>query len=133
LVFGLYRSWTFRNQILKNGTEPGVYSKLKEIHFTPSYEDVIMVIRSTRDPFIEYFFKCKGINISKEEFHNYVTKENLKNLAGGRPIKMICVVDSAELNELPKSYQVLLPNYIHHAVISNQTESNEYFNFFWNE
>jgi hypothetical protein len=92
-----------------------------------------MVIRQSRDPFLEYYFKCKGINITADEFHNYVTKDNLQKLTGGRSIKMICLVDSEELNELPKSFQVLLPTYKHHAVISNQTESNENFNFFWNE
>lgn len=132
LLFGLYRSWAFRDHIFKLGPEPGVYAKLNQLKFMPAYDDVIIVVRATRDPYLEFFFECKGINISPVEFKKYVSREWLNKISGGYPIKMICIVESKPLNELPVGYSKFLPKFINHTVISDNPESGDYYNFFWN-
>lgn len=131
LFFGLYRSYAFRNQVFKNIPEPGVYGQLNKIDFKPGPNDVIALVQSSRDPYIQYYFKCRGICINKFEYKLYGMTDKLKKLAGGLPVRMICIVDEAELETLPAEYSGILPSGVKHISISHQPESNMYYNFFW--
>lgn len=131
LLFTCYRSYAFRNQILKNAAEPGVYAQLNKLNFRPDKNDVIVVVQTSRDPFIEYFFKCRGINLNQAEYEAYGKADRLQNLAGGLPIKMICIVDEKQLQKLPSEFSGILPDAIKHLALSHQPESANYYNFFW--
>ena len=131
LSFGCYRSFAFRNQVLKNEAEPGVYGQLNKLVFNPGMNDVIVVVYGSRDPYMEYFFKCRGINLSREEYDKYGRADRLKKLSGNLPIRMICIVDERELSVLPGDFNGILPDNIKHMSISNQPETPDYYNFFW--
>ena len=131
LLFGSYRSYAFRHQITKSVNEPGVYGQLNKIQFNPDMNDVVVLIQSSRDPFLQYYFKCRGINLNSEEYRLYGEKDKLKQLSGGLKIKMICIVDDKQLNVLPAEYAGILPGEMKHISLSHQPEANKYYNFFW--
>ena len=131
LLFAGYRSFVFRHQILKNEAEAGAYGHLNELNFKPGPDEIIVKVHGSRDPYLEYFFKCRGINLSKGEYEKYGKKDRLKQLSGGLPIRMICIVDEHPFRELPAAYQGILPANIQHRSIYDQAESNQFYNFFW--
>lgn len=131
LLFGVYRSYAFRSQVLKNIPETGVYGQLNKIEFKPGMNDVMVVVQPSRDPFLEYYFKCRGINLNRQEYEMYGKADKLKKFSGDFPIRMICIVDSKILNELPTEFNGILPREIKHLSLSHLPESSNYYNFFW--
>jgi hypothetical protein len=131
LFFSAYRSYAFRSQVLKNEPEPGVYGHLNKLSFKPGMNDVIVIIQPSRDPFLEFYFKCRGINLNQQEYETYGKVDKLKKLSGNLSIRMICIVDEAQLHELPYDLRGILPDSIKHLSISHKPESYKYYNFFW--
>lgn len=131
LLFGTYRSYAFRNQIQKNEGEPGPYGQLYKLDFKPGPDDIIVKLQESRDPYLQYYFKCKGINLNKAEYEKYGKKDRLKQLSGGLRIRMVCIVDEQKLEQLPGEYSQILPSIVKHISILDESETNLNYNFFW--
>ncbi|MEJ8816967.1 hypothetical protein [Lacibacter sp. H407] len=130
-VFGLYRSYAFRHQIIKNKPEPGVYSQLNRLPIQPKPNDVIVVVQNSRDPYIGFYFKCRSINLNEAEYVTNGKAEGIKKLAGGLPIVMLCIVSDDSLNVLPANYQGIFTERYKTISVSHYPETNKYYNFFW--
>jgi hypothetical protein len=133
LLFGVYRSYAFRNQITKQAVEPGVYGQLNKIPLKAGTNDVIVTVQNSRDPFIQYYFKCRGINLNKQEYKLYGANGKLQQLTGGLRVKMICIVEEQPLDVLPVAYSGILQGDIRHLSLSHQPEANTFYNFFWQQ
>ena len=131
LSFGLYRDYVFKNQILKNEPEPGVFGKLQEINFNPGPNDILVIVDNSRDPYLQYYFKCRGININRGEYEQFGKEDKLYKLSGTSTIRMICIVSKEQLEVLPDEFTGILKGEITHKSMINEAGSNYYHNFFW--
>ncbi len=131
ILFFLYRSWVFSSQIFKQGKEPGIWGQLDKIDFLPDKNDAILVIDPSQDPFLEYHFRCRGINLSEENFIKLDLAHKLNDLIGKQQVNLVCITGSESLVDLPKAYMKYLTKYTFtKSLYDNQ--NNTYYNFFWN-
>ena len=130
ISFLFYRGIVFKDQVFKNNPESGVFGLLHTVNFQPSTKDVILVIEPSQNPYLEYYFRCRGVNLSFDKFIEIDKLRKIQDLFRGEKLRLICIADNSKIIELPEIYRKYLKFYNKSQQLFD-INSSMYYNFFW--
>lgn len=125
-TFIAYRTFVFKNLIFQPNKSEIPWST---IDFHPHVNDVILSIGQARDPSINFFFHCRGLNLNYEELQKIVMdRQNIEKYTKNSTVKMVCLID-----DKPSVW----PSYLS-AIFKNKMPykmplffENKYYTFYW--